>query len=381
MKAHCMARRLSIAVVISVTWALPAPVAGQTPAPAPRAVRPAPPPAPIFGRVFVNVNGALHASELTFTDSRTDPFFQETASWTADYAVESGPAFTVNGGVRLWGPLVARVGYSRFTSSNVAAIAGAVPHPFFFDRDRSIAGGSRALKQEEQAIHLGALWLVPLGNRLEIGIFGGPSLFRVRRDLIEDVRYSDSYPYDSAEFDSTLIRTVEDDRLGFHVGADLSWFFTRTLGVGTVLTFSRARLDLTSPATGRSVSIDAGGFQAGAGIRLRFGGRAPSAERRRKPSSPRGGETPPESGRPRPRLPAHPATAAPVMQEARTDARVTAAAAVFIAPDSARQPLAMLEPGTRVTVLQEDGEWLMVEFPDRRWGPRVGWILTKHTDW
>lgn len=377
-----MTRHPAIAIVIGLTCAAPVLADGQTPGPAPRAARLAPP--PLFGRLFVDVNGGLHASTLTFSDSRTDPFFQETASWTADYAVESGPAFTVNGGVRLWGPLVARVGYSRFAGSNVAAIAGAVPHPFFFDRDRQIAGESRALKQEEQAIHLGALWLVPLRNRLELGVFGGPSLFRVRRDLIEDVRYSDSYPYDSAEFDGSLVETVEDNRLGFHVGADVSYFFTRTLGVGTVLRFSRARLDLASPATGRAVSIDAGGFQAGAGIRLRLGGGRGSIEGRHvpPPTPSRDPRTPGEERRrPGAARPATPPAQPPAGQEARTHATVTVPAEVFIVPDAARQPLATLEPRTRVTVIEDAGEWLRVEFPDRRWGPRVGWILRKRTDW
>lgn len=73
----------------------------------------------------------------------------------------------------------------------------------------------------------------------------------------------------------------------------------------------------------------------------------------------------------------------PTGAQSRTN-RLTAitatSAPVFVLPDNTRTPLRVLPPGTRLRVLREAGDWLRVEFPDPRWGPRVGYIERKHVD-
>jgi hypothetical protein len=346
----------------------------------------------MLGRVFVDVNGGYRSRSLSFSDTRRDAWFGETASWTADYEVKNGPALDTSAGVRVWRTLVARVGYTRFTDTRAAAIVGSVPHPFFFNQERGISGESPGLKQEEQALHLGALWAVPVNPRLEVAVFGGPSLFQLKRDLVEDVRYADSsYPYDNVAFDGTIVKTVKDQGFGFHAGADVAYFFTRTVGVGALVQFTRGRVDLTSPATGGSLSVDVGGLQAGGGIRLRFGGRPARASRpappaSRRPSDDRRTDKPTQPARPSERpyntpVPTPGQAAAPEIPEPRTHAYTRVAAPVFIVADATREPLVVLRPRTRVKVLEQDGEWLRIEFSDPRWGARVGWVQRTHCDW
>lgn len=337
-------------------------------------------------RVFVDVNAGFQSTNLSFNDTQTTARFEESATWTADYAVEGGPAFALSGGVRLWGPLVARVGFSRFTDSNVAAIAGTVPHPFFFNRDRSISGDSTTLKHEEQAIHVSALWLVPASDRLEISLFGGPTFFTIRRDLVRDVRYTESYPYDTAALESTLVDRVSDGRVGFHAGAEVAFFFTRNVGVGALVSFSRATLDLTSPASGRALSLEAGGLQAGAGIRLRFGGggtASPPIDERVPGRTDEGFETNDLESE-RQLVPDSGSDAAPLKEPAsggRLHARVTSPAEVFLGKQATGEPLTVLEPGTPVLVLDESGDWILIQFEGKRWGQRHGWVLRERTDW
>lgn len=236
--------------------------------------RPLTPPKRLEQRVFIEMNGGLQASSLAFKDTRVDdPFFGERASWTANYKVKNAPSFDVGGGVRVWRNLVAAVTVSRFEDRRTAGLAGEIPHPFFFARSRSITGESPSLKHTEQAAHVRAMWLLPVNRRLQLAVFAGPSFFSIRRQLIEDIEYADSYPYDAASYEGSILRSVSQIRTGFNVGGDVAWFFAKNVGAGAGVRFAQAKSRLTSPANGGTVSLDLGGVQAAAGIRLRFGSR------------------------------------------------------------------------------------------------------------
>lgn len=252
----------------------PAQVGAQDSPPPPSSVTvPRKPPSPTLpNRVFIDVNGGFQSGTHTFSDTRNDAFYGETASWTADYETKSGPAFDVSGGVRVWRNLVASVAYSRFTDTGDAGIQGAVPHPFFFNRNRAIAGEAVGLKQEEDVIHMSAMWAVPVNRSLDLRVFGGPSLYRIQRDLVEDIVYTeDGYPYDTASFDSARIERVDANAWGFHVGGDVTWMFTQTVGLGAMARFSHAETDISSPANGDALAFRFGGLQFGGGVRFRFG--------------------------------------------------------------------------------------------------------------
>ena len=223
-------------------------------------------------RVFVAVNGGYRASSLAFDDTRLEAQFGETASWTAGYKVDAGPGFDVAGGVRLWRSLVMTVATSRFTQSRRAAVSAELPHPFLFNAARRVSGDTQPLKHVEQAVHLGLGVMLPASARVQLGFSGGPSVFSIQRDLLADVRYSQSYPYDEAAYDGATITKVSQTRTGFNVGGDVAYFVTETIGVGAGVRFSRAEARLPSPATGEAVPFDVGGAQGTVGLRLRFGG-------------------------------------------------------------------------------------------------------------
>jgi hypothetical protein len=59
---------------------------------------------------------------------------------------------------------------------------------------------------------------------------------------------------------------------------------------------------------------------------------------------------------------------------AQQTATLSSSAPIYLLPDANRTPLATLSVGTRVKVLEEQGEWLRAEFKDSRLGLRVGFI-------
>jgi opacity protein-like surface antigen len=336
-------------------------------------------------RVFIDVDAGFQSETYRFSDARADPFFGETASWTADYETESGPTFGVSGGVRIWRNLLASVTYSRFNDTSIAPIEGAIPHPFHFNRTRAIAGEADNLKQQEDVFHIGAVWVVPASRRFDLRVFGGPSVYRLQRDLVEDVVYGDAYPYDTASFERALVERTKRDAWGFNVGADATWMFSRVVGLGVVTRFARATTDLTSPANAGPIEVNLGGLQFGGGLRLRFGGsstyREPSRPRT-QPQEQAPGPVKPEA-RPQPAAPALPEPSAPTAAKplaVRDTVRVKRDTGVFVRPGSL-QPLRVLTAGTTVKVRELAGEWVMVEFKDPQWGIRVGYVLRADCQW
>lgn len=66
---------------------------------------------------------------------------------------------------------------------------------------------------------------------------------------------------------------IDGSAWGFHAGADVSVFFLRNLGVGGFAKFGRATVELentlaTAVGDSEVVDVRAGGFQAGAGVRI-----------------------------------------------------------------------------------------------------------------
>jgi hypothetical protein len=56
-------------------------------------------------------------------------------------------------------------------------------------------------------------------------------------------------------------------------------------------------------------------------------------------------------------------------------------APVYIYPDARRTALTVLKPGTRVRVMEEQGDWLRIDFQDPRLGMRTGYVLRANCQW
>jgi hypothetical protein len=112
---------------------------------------------------------------------------------------------------------------------------------------------------------------MPLKPRLILLVFGGPSFVNVTQTIVqaEGIGASIPYPYDNGAI--TSANTTNESRMafGFSAGADVTYFLSKTLGVGGIVRYSLASADF--PVTGQpSVPVKAGGLQVGGGLRVFF---------------------------------------------------------------------------------------------------------------
>lgn len=219
-------------------------------------------------RGFISINGGYQASTTEFDDSFTFSAHQETGTTRVTYPIDAGPIFDAGGGVRLWKGLGVGLAVSRFTIDSTVQASSSIPHPFFPERHREVSGEAGDIRREETGIHVQAQYSIPLG-RLHLTLMAGPSVLQVSQAMVIDVNYSEEYPYDTAAFAGVDTTSKKGSKAGFNAGADVRWMFSRSFGVGGVVRFSRATIDLDE-IDGRTVSVDAGGVQAGVGIRIGF---------------------------------------------------------------------------------------------------------------
>jgi hypothetical protein len=233
-------------------------------------------------RVFVTVNGGLQTLTSSFSEDISFPetggvyrdvlsgaAAQEQARFESDYRYRTGPLFDVSGGVRIAPYFALGAGISWFNTEKTASVSAQLPHPLYFNRNRSISGVSSPLTRSEMAVHLQALVVVPATNSLTVMGFAGPTFFNVKQQLVTDVNFTHAYPFDTATFSSAVASRESGSTIGFNVGADVTWYFTDHVGIGWFTRYSRATLELPSAGNG-TLEIKPGGLHTAGGLRLRF---------------------------------------------------------------------------------------------------------------
>jgi hypothetical protein len=223
--------------------------------------------APPDEKVWISVNGGTQTGTKGFSDSIESPLYLETKNVETAYPRGGGVMILAGGGVRIWKQLSVGLGATRIARTADAQVSARLPHPFFDNQPRTVEGKVRSTREEVGA-HVKIAWTVAPSPHLRVILSGGPSIISVRQTLVTDVNFSESYPYDTAAFTSATASSASKSATGAHAAADVFWLFSRHLGAGGVIQFSRASVKLASGS--HTITIDAGGAQAGAGLRLVF---------------------------------------------------------------------------------------------------------------
>jgi hypothetical protein len=224
----------------------------------------------------VNMGAAVSgAPKGTFTF--VAPLFQETTALASSYPKPStGVDFDFGGGY-MFSPR-AGIGMSLTGTAHEdgVGLGITVPHPYFFNAsDTDGAPTKDKLTRTEGAAHIQVMLVPTHSENLRLRVFGGPSYFRYKADMVQDVEYS-QLAFQFSRLNSVVItgynaEKVEGTGWGFHGGADVSWFFSRFVGVGGFARYARGSVSLDpEPLSEEQHDVTVGGFQSGGGLRFRF---------------------------------------------------------------------------------------------------------------
>jgi hypothetical protein len=220
-------------------------------------------------RVVFGLSGGVQSAAKAVPDRFEFESNVETATVDVKYPAASAVMIDGSVGVRLWKQIGAGVAVSNATRDGSAEIDARIPHPLLFAQPRTVTGSQSGITRQETAVHVQLLYMIEAGRKITLTLGGGPSVVHLGQELVTAVNYDESYPFDAATFKSADTHRATGSATGFNAGADLRWMFTRSVGLGALVRFSRATIDLTTEDK-RTLSIQAGGVQGGLGVRITF---------------------------------------------------------------------------------------------------------------
>jgi hypothetical protein len=234
---------------------------------------------PELPRIHVDVNVLGYASPLgeSKTFQKYGLNFGEVATFKAIYPESSGsgpfPAY-LGGGYMVSRLLAIGVSYSRLSREGVVDLSAEIPHPAFFNAAGTGTTGT-TLSRRESAVHV-SLALVPVrSNRLEFRLLGGPSFFTLKGDMVSEIEYEQAFdsltPQNTITVIGTSSRTASGSAVGFHAGADFTYFVHRLVGVAGGVRYGQATVAIeTEPLSNIRQEFLVGSTTAFLGLRVRI---------------------------------------------------------------------------------------------------------------
>lgn len=207
---------------------------------------------------YFNVTVGAQPQQQSFEAKTTSTIFDEEATFTADQTLSNGPFFDVAAGFRVSTHLSIGGTFSFFQGDGDATGTASIPDPLVFDQHTNVPIQGSNLKRNEFGYHLQAVWFVPLSRKLDIAVSAGPSIFHVSQDFLSG---------SSAEGSTVVTYGVDSQSgtgFGVNAGVDTTYLLTPRYGVGVLIRYTWGKVTIDE------TDLTLGGFQAGAGLRIRF---------------------------------------------------------------------------------------------------------------
>jgi hypothetical protein len=221
---------------------------------------------------FVNLNfGMQVGSDAVATTSETRTIYDEPGTFTTEQTIEiQAPMIDVGGGVRLIRNFGVGFFYSRLRTEGSGVVTAKVPNPIVYGQLRTASASLDGLEHVEQGFHFQAIFMLPLTETFDVVFSGGPTLFSLSQGTVATpVAWSEvGPPYTTVNLAPSAV-TRSESQIGFNVGADFTYRFTKNLGAGGMIRYSAATVGLPQEG-GSALDVKVGGFQVGGGLRLRF---------------------------------------------------------------------------------------------------------------
>jgi hypothetical protein len=215
---------------------------------------------------YVEVSAGDQAQAHTLAIGSTFTVFGETATVTTTQRIGSGIFGGGGAGVRVSDKVALGGDVSYFRRTETASIVTDIPDPLLFSQPATTTLRSSDVRHRELVANIDLTWIRPLKDRLDLGVFGGPSFIRLSQDVPVVSIASSGQPTIS----TVLTRTART--IGANAGARLDYAVTHRIAIGffgryvygtVALPAHPYTLDITT-------NVKVGGVQAGVAARIRL---------------------------------------------------------------------------------------------------------------
>lgn len=214
-------------------------------------------------RGFANVSIGQQWMDQRLVSGALFEIYEETGNWEAVMDVDDSTIFDVSAGYRVWRNLAVAVGYSRTSDTHDMSLEANIPDTLRFDAPHNETQELTGFKREESAIHVSAVWMVPVTDKIDVAVMAGPSFFSVKQPFLSEITVTPG----GTTIGTTTDATISESATGYHVAVDGAYRIIRNVAVGGMLRYAAAKVDAPGIVAN---TLDAGGFQAVVGLRFRF---------------------------------------------------------------------------------------------------------------
>ncbi|HEX6162454.1 MAG TPA: hypothetical protein VFZ31_03750 [Vicinamibacterales bacterium] len=224
-------------------------------------------------RGYINVGWGVESGSSAMSDTRAVSIYEETGTVTSTSDFTSGSIFDVGVGFRVWRNLTVGAGYHQEQNDTEGRLTGSIPSPVFFNRPRTLDQPITGLDRKESAVHLQIGWVVPIGAKFDVMVYGGPSFFRLEQEAVSDVEFGEQGGAFTTVVADEELTIRKKSQTGYNAGLDATYIVWSNdsvrIGAGGFVRFTQADMDVEM-LSGAGVPTKAGGVQFGFGARLRF---------------------------------------------------------------------------------------------------------------
>jgi hypothetical protein len=209
---------------------------------------------------FVNVNVGAQTASHSFDASQTFPLYGENATATTSQKVGSGTVFDISGGYRFKPTFGVAIGFSNFSNTSASAGVAVIPDPLIFGQPRSVVLSLPDLRHTERTVYFEAVWFYEVTGKIDVAFSIGPSFNRVGQEVVSSVTVAAG-----TQNATPVVTTEKKTAASALIGVDGTYMVTQTFGAGVFMRYVGGKVDLPSVS-----DLKVGGFQIGAGARVRF---------------------------------------------------------------------------------------------------------------
>ena len=109
----------------------------------------------------------------------------------------------------------------------------------------------------------------PAFGPVKVLLFAGPSIFRLTQTQVRSILVTEVAPYDTVTINDVTTEDIKGTFWGYHAGADVAVFFTRSVGIGVGVRYSHAKINQFEQDAATTTGT-AGGVSVVGGVRFRF---------------------------------------------------------------------------------------------------------------
>ena len=132
---------------------------------------------------FVSLSGGIQTGTSDVGNTVDFNIYGEDARLVTTQDVKGGALFDIAAGYRVWRNLAVGASYSFLQSKSDATITGSIPDPIVFDNLRSVTTTVTGLKHSESWIAGLLTWGLPVTDKVDVMLSGGPAFVTVEQEL------------------------------------------------------------------------------------------------------------------------------------------------------------------------------------------------------